>query len=68
MKSKMTDYQATAIAEGWEPAESKEQVITAWQYLIDTGLAFRLQGWFGRTAMQLIENGICHASGKETAQ
>ena len=31
----------------------------AWQYLIDTGLAWRLQGWFGRTAKRLIDDGCC---------
>jgi hypothetical protein len=55
----MTDYQAIGIAEGFEEAESEEQVIEAWQQLIDTGLAWRLQGWFGRTAMKLIEAGVC---------
>ena len=56
---KWTPYLATGIAEGFEEAESEEQVIEAWQYLINTGLAWTLQGWFGRTAMDLIENGIC---------
>jgi hypothetical protein len=56
----MDDYTATAIAEGFEEEESEEQVIEAWQHLIDTGLCWRLQGWFGRTAQQLIEAGICH--------
>ena len=55
----MTDYQAIGIAEGFEEAESEEQVIEAWQQLIDTGLAWRLQGWFGRTAVKLIEAGVC---------
>lgn len=64
----MTDYQATAIAEGWETAHDEAEYIRAWQHLIDTGLAFKLQGWFGRTAMNLIEKGICHSGGKETAQ
>jgi hypothetical protein len=58
----MTDYMATGIAEGFEQAESEEQVMEAWQHLIDTGLAWRLQGWFGRTAKGLIDSGVCHAA------
>ena len=54
----MTDYQAVAIAEGFEEAKSEEQVQKAWQQLHDTGLAYKLQGWFGRTARNLIEQGI----------
>jgi len=38
---------------------SEETVIEAWQFLIDTGLAFKLQGYFGRTASQLIDSGVC---------
>ena len=34
------------------------EIITAWQYLHDTGLAYKLQGWFGRTVRDLIEQGI----------
>jgi hypothetical protein len=41
------------------PADSEEQYIEAWQQLIDTGLCWRLQGFFGRTAQHLIEQGIC---------
>lgn len=55
----MDNYTATGIAEGWIDAESEDQVIEAWQRLIDTGLAWQLQGWFGRTACDLIEQGIC---------
>lgn len=57
----MTDYMATAIAEGFCEGENatKEQQIKAWQYLIDTGLCWTLQGWFGRTAKSLIDSGIC---------
>jgi len=53
----MTDYQAVGLAEGFEEG-TEEQIIEAWQYLHDTGLAYKLQGWFGRTAQSLLENGI----------
>jgi hypothetical protein len=55
----MDTYTAVGIAEGFVEAESEEQVIEAWQLLIDTGLAWQLQGWFGRTAAHLIGEGIC---------
>ena len=55
----MDTFNAVGIAEGFIEAESQEQVIEAWQYLIDTGLAWQLQGWFGRTAAHLISEGIC---------
>ena len=54
----MNNYEATGLAEGFIKAESKEQIIEAWQYLHDTRLAYSLQGWFGRTAQELIKNGI----------
>ena len=54
----MTDYEATGLAEGFISAESEEQVIDAWQHLHDTGLAYKLQGWFGRTAQELLKQGI----------
>ena len=55
----MDNFTAIGIAEGFVEAESEEQVIEAWQHLIDTGMAWQLQGWFGRTASQLIEAGHC---------
>ena len=55
----MNQFNAVGIAEGWIEAESEDQYIEAWQSLIDSGLAWKLQGWFGRTAQQLIEQGIC---------
>jgi|TARA_A100001391_G_scaffold116637_1_gene79002 hypothetical protein len=54
----MDDYLAIGIAEGFEEAESEEQVLEAWQHLVDTGLAYTLQGWFGRTAQTLIDQGL----------
>ena len=55
----MDSFTATGLAEGFIEADSEEQVIEAWQFLIDTGLAFKLQGSFGRTASRLIGEGIC---------
>ncbi len=52
---------AVWIAEGILGYENctYEETQKAWQHLIDKGLAYRLQGWFGRTAQHLIEQGIC---------
>jgi len=59
----MDNYTATGLAEGFIEAESEEQVLQAWQHLVDTGLAWQLQGWFGRTAQHLINEGVISASG-----
>lgn len=60
-------FDATMVAEGnYELAGiadedlTTELVLSAWQHLIDTGLAWSLQGAFGRTAARLIEEGHCH--------
>jgi hypothetical protein len=55
----MDIFDATMIAEGVQDADSEEQLIEAWQLLINTGTCWQLQGWFGRTAAALIERGIC---------
>ena len=59
----MNDYNAVMIAEGVIEADNDRQ-IEAWQHLVDTGLAWSLQGWFGRTAMDLIEQGIIERKNK----
>jgi len=60
-ESDMDNYTATGLAEGFIEAESEEQVLEAWQHLVDTGLAWQLQGFFGRTAASLIEQGYINA-------
>jgi hypothetical protein len=60
-ESDMNNYTATGLAEGFIEAESEEQVLEAWQHLVDTGLAWQLQGFFGRTAASLIEQGYINA-------
>lgn len=53
----MDNFTAVGIAEGFIEPESEEQFLQAWQRLVDTGLAWQLQGWFGRTAQAMIDNG-----------
>ena len=54
----MNNFDAIGIAEGFIKADSEEQMVEAWQHLVDTGLAWQLQGSFGRTAEALIEQGV----------
>ena len=55
----MGDYEAVGIAEGFIECQDEETLIEAWQHLIDTGLAWTLQGAFGRMAKALIDAGVC---------
>lgn len=48
---------AVEIVEGLESASYEDQ-IHAWQQLVDTGLVWQLQGWYARTADQLIREGL----------
>jgi len=57
----MSVFDATMIAEGVDEADETTQ-IEAWQMLIDTGTCWQLQGFFGRAARSLIEQGICTAA------
>ena len=54
----MNTFDAVMIAEGVNDADEKTYT-EAWQHLIDTGVCWNLQGWFGRQAIKLIEEGVC---------
>jgi hypothetical protein len=54
----MTVYKAALIADGTEDTVSEEEYFAAWQHLVDTGVAWQLQGCIGRTARDLLEAGL----------
>jgi len=39
---------------------SEKRLIEGFQHLIDDGTVWQLQGFYGRTAEALIEQGYCH--------
>lgn len=61
----ITNYLATAYAEGFCEGDGASAVdqLRAWAWLIKTGNAFLLQGFFGRNAASLIERDIINRDG-----
>lgn len=59
----ITNYLAVAYTEGFEEPEYKEDEIRAWSYMIGTKLYTNLQGWFGRIARQIINEGYISEDG-----
>jgi len=53
----MDNFEAVGLAEGFIDGD-EDQVIEAWQHLVDTGLAWQLQGFFGRQARAMIDAGV----------
>jgi hypothetical protein len=58
----ITQYLAVAYAEGFEESSHIDKV-KAWSYLIGTRIAYTLQGWFGRNATTMIEEGYFNSDG-----
>jgi hypothetical protein len=67
-KLKLDNYAACSIVEGFADFEpSPEQELEAWAYLIKTGVCWNLQGWYGRSAQNLINNGYITKNGNITS-
>jgi len=49
---------------GLTPAQFK----ALWQYGVDTGIVWRLQGWYGRNAQALLDEGYIHYPKKHSGQ
>jgi hypothetical protein len=60
---KLSTLDAILLIEGGEGEE--DEIIEAWQLLIDTGLVWQLQGFYGRGAKHMIENGLCEPASNE---
>ena len=54
----------TRIIEFETGEATQEQVIELFQYLVDSGLAWSLQGSYGRIAQALLEEGIITKKGE----
>ena len=57
----MDTMRAVNLIEGFEEG-TEQDLIDAYQFLIDTGFIWGLQGRHGRTALHLIDEGICTPS------
>ncbi len=59
------DYHAISIIEELidipSDVDEYDANVLAWQHLINTGTVWHLQGWYGRCATSLINEGICKA-------
>lgn len=58
----MNAFRACSIVEGFSgETHTGEEVIAAWQSLIDSGLVWQLRSWYGLTAIELMAEGFCHS-------
>lgn len=62
--SKEVTFDLTGAIIAFESGElDADKIVELFQRLVDTGLAWQLQGHYGRTAMSLIEAGLISKGG-----
>ena len=60
-----SSYEACAIVEGFAESDpTNEELMEAWAYLIKTGDCWNLQGFYGREATRLIQQGFVSKEGE----
>ena len=59
LKPEMDNIRAVGLIEGFEFADTEDDMVEAWQFLIDNGMVWKLQGCYGRAARELIDSGTC---------
>lgn len=42
----------------WSDPKDDKEALAFWQKLVDTGYAWKLEGWFGRQAATMISEGV----------
>jgi len=58
-------FDSLAFIMAYENGELEyDEVVEGFQHLIDNGMAWSLQGSYGRMAMDLIKSGECHIAEK----
>jgi hypothetical protein len=53
---RIESYRAVGLADGFIRGSQAEQ-LTAWTYLVESGKAWQLGGWFARRAVELLAEG-----------
>jgi hypothetical protein len=59
----MTTLEAVQVIEDSEELD-EEEYVQAFQTLIDSGVVWQLQGFYGREAIKLIQCGACSTGSK----
>jgi hypothetical protein len=57
-KEKKRTFPIFALEDPEEWGMTEQEIHDLWQYGVDTGIVWRLQGWYGRNAQALLDEGI----------
>lgn len=65
-KIKKRTFPVWAVEDPEGHGMTKKEYLDTWQKLVDTGQAWNLQGWYGRTAHTLLKEGLIKFPNKKT--